>query len=436
MEKVLVVIPWLTTHVYALFSQGNEGAARVFLATVVLTAAVTTLFVTVRRTDGGWAAWWSAQRGRMWALVVAGVATGTAAAVAGAMDSHVPWFAASAALITVLSASRWSTGEGAKLLGATIVGMVIAEVATQIAPASPHGFAAVVVASLAIGWLFGLGPSVVMVPLTALFAFISGPVTSTLIFDRCVVATVGVIVGMLFVPLAFPTSPRTQLRKVVARISTELSELLADMSAGVSSGDVELATAEQWLRRSRTLLDELDELAATTNAATQSAARSPFQPSESARSMRRSARSLWHSCEAANTVARSIFDALSHGSDIPVNLGEVLESTAEVFAAPEVILESAVPGPIPDVVAEARSAAASAARDSKDLEDTSMLILSGAVVDALTRMVESADGSAEALDAARPIPPKPIVEVSRGPRRRGQERRHRAEASCTGTAQR
>ncbi|MBU2666809.1 FUSC family protein [Actinoplanes bogorensis] len=362
-------------------------------------------------------------------VVVAAIAAGLAWTAAGILGLAGPVIAAISATLSVQISSHASLREGAKRLVATVAAIGVAVGVWHFFGLHWWSVAVIAGCGLALGRLLLLGDGAVAVPATSLGILVAGSsVTEAFMWQRVAATALGIVVGVILSPLVGGETPLERARLKLAQLSTEIALLLGDLGAGARGG-YDQDEAAGWLARSRALDEDLAGAVTAVEDLRKQARWSLMTPVAQVVPLQQTLRAMEHGVAQVNSVARSMFDAAADPSaaDVPPQVGQVLTTAAEAFAAhaglvsepdPEAAPEHAHDvtrdaGHLDDLLADLREAPRRTLRTVRsELADTGVLVLTGSIMNDVDRMAGSLARSAPALAVGEPEPEAGIPAVS------------------------
>lgn len=332
----------------------------------------------------------------LWWIGVTSLATATAWTAALVLHIANPVVPAAAALVTVtLSVSR-SLKTGVSLLVGTALALLVAFGLYRLWGIHVWTVAVLVAISLAIGLIARLGPQgALQIPATALFTYVLGQqLTDEVILQRIVATLIGVVIGLLFSFIAHPERTDERLITSLAVLNERLGDLLVTMGQRCTEGATRRDAAE-WLTASR-------ELAADVAAAGKAIEESGLAGHFAVGAVRARGRALvaqhavlLQATQHVSAIARGLFDATSGGRVVQTeNLGSFLVSTGTVLnvhaeAMPRTIRRGGeTPTGVMRAISDVETHRSRSVASIKDSDDTQELLLGGAIVTDLDRLVE------------------------------------------------
>lgn len=355
---------------------------------------------------GKTAQWGWARRGGARLIFVTAIAAGLTWHIAVMFGMQTPVTAAIAATLTIQAAVHTSLNVGFSRIGATIVGLILAVACISILGITALSITVVVFVTLIAGRFMGLGAEgSQMVPATSLGVFVAGVGLDSDILSERVIATIfGVVMGVILSSFAHRETANEKATNEVEKVNNDLSNLLADLAKGVSEG-INAEKAKLWLESSRLLNVDFNKAKEYTQEALIAARWGTNKTKKEALNLVKQTKSLAHSCEQVNSIARAFFDLTQKNKSelFPTGLSEVLEKASEAFAvnadnfnddASTTISNSIVS----DAINEIKEERVKAVNIVKDINDTGVWLLSGSVLNDVDRMIESLDKSAPALN--------------------------------------
>ena len=270
-----------------------------------------------------------------WADVLQAVKTVVAAVIAWVLATkvfHLPqsFLAPWAALLVVHATVYRTFSQGARQVGAAVLGVLVAWVVGNSLALDPVSVAVAMTAGLVLGavpWLSGQGTTVAA---TAVIVLSTGFANNdNVLVSRLADTAIGIVTGLL-VNFAFwpPLRARTAIAAMDA-LDVEIGELLGDMGDGLAAGCTP-EDVQGWVDRTRDLDEDLDRAWALVRQARESAR---LNPRRSAGALRGAHRweGLLRRLEQALAETRSMAQTLQHGMD---ETGE----WQSVFREPYVVL--------------------------------------------------------------------------------------------------
>jgi len=334
-----------------------------------------------------------------WWITVTAVAAAVAWAAASLAGIGSPVPAAVAAVLTVALSVNRSLRTGISLLGATAAALLVAFGLYQVWGLHVWTAGVIVAISLAIGRMMRLGAEgSLQIPATALFVYVLGEgLTNEVIIHRIAATLLGVVIGMVFSYIAHPETPDQRLTERLSELSTRLAAVLTDIGTHAANGCTRRQAA-QWLTECRTLAvdvrrlgETLDELAlgSRVTVSTSRAHRSKGQ------AIRDQYTVLQQTTGQVNDIARGLFDATARGDVVvPEGISAMLTSTGAALSVHAASMAASIEqgGDPPtgvihalDAVVEGRSRSV---ESLKHVEDTGALLLGGAIVTEVDRLLE------------------------------------------------
>lgn len=336
----------------------------------------------------------------IWWIAVTSIAACAAWSVSLIVGLSSPVPAAVAAVLTVALSLNRSLRTGVSLVGATAVALVVAFVLYQAWGLHVWTAGVIVAASLVIGRVMRLGAEgSLQIPATALFVYVLGEnLTDEVILNRILATLLGVAVGVLFSLIAHPERPEERITENLSDLGHRLADLLVSM--GDTAG--ERATrreAAEWLTQARKLSFEVRELGSEIDELALGRRFAVGAERAVGRALRDQFALIESTCAHVNDIARGIFDATSRGSVVlPEGFGDLLASTGNALSIHADAMPRGLEDRDPDtgvlraleVVEEDRSRSVATI---KELDDTGALLLGGALVTEVDRMVDRLSGS-------------------------------------------
>lgn len=337
----------------------------------------------------------------MWWIAITSIAACAAWAASLLVGLKSPVAAAVAALLTVALSLNRSLRTGISLVVATAVALILAFVVYQAWGLHVWTAGVIVATSLIIGRVMRLGTEgSLQIPATALFVYVLGEgLTDGVIINRILATLLGVAIGLLFSFIAHPERPEERITDTLADLGRRLGDLLVAMGDSAERAATRRQAAE-WLTEARRISlevrevgQEIDELGLGKKLAV-----------GSERAVGRALRDQYALLESTtahvNDIARGIFDATSGGSVmLPDGFAGLLASTGAALTVHADSLPQSLEDGDPatgvlralEVVEEERSRSVASI---KELDDTGALLLGGALVTEVDRMVDRLSTSA------------------------------------------
>lgn len=337
----------------------------------------------------------AAQWTTAWLIAV----TAIAAAVAwlGALLLHLssPVPAAVGAVLTVALSINRSLRTGLSLILATAAALTLAFVLYRVWGIHVWTVAVLVAASLIIGRVVRLGrEGALQIPATALFVYVLGDqLTNQVILQRMLATLLGVAIGVAFSFVAHPERPEQRVTEQLADASRRLGVLLERIGERTSLG-VTRREAAEWLTQSRELAVEVEAIGDALDDLHLGGRFALGSERSRGRALRRQYAVVFHTSQHVHDIAHGIFDATNGGAVVKAEaLGAMLSRTGAALEVHARTLPKSIDQVEPptgllralDAVEEER--ARSVAR-LKSMDDTSALLLGGAIVSEVDRMVD------------------------------------------------
>ena len=334
-----------------------------------------------------------------WWIAITAVAASVAWTVASVVGLSNPVPGAVAAVLTVALSANRSLKTGFSLVVATAAALLIAFALYQVWGMHVWTAGVIVAVSLVIGRAMRLGADgALQIPATALFVYVLGEgLTNDVIIHRIAATLLGVVIGIAFSFIAHPETPEQRITEQLSELSSRLGVVLTDIGTHSAHGFTR-DQATGWLSECRALAVEvrrlgetLDDLAigSRVQVATGRARRTRAQ------AIRDQYTLLQQTTGQVNDIARGLFDATSRGDvAIPEGISAMLASTGVALSRHASSLASSIEqgGDPPtgvlnalDAVGEDRS---QSVQSLKNVDDTGALLLGGAIVTEVDRMVE------------------------------------------------
>ena len=253
----------------------------------------------------------------LWTEVVQVLKTVLAAVLAWLVATRVlhlpqsflaPW----SALLVVHATIYRTFSEGARQVGASAAGVVLAWAAGNSLGAGPVALGAAMLLGLAVGSTPWFAGQFTAVAATALFVITTGTADDdhmlwTRLADTAIGIAVGLVVNLVVWP---PLRARTAISAMNA-LDDEIGELLRDMGDGLAAGTAG-ADVEGWIDRTRRLDEDLDRAWALVRQARESARMNPRRPAAQLREPREWM-ALLEREEQAIAEIRSMAQTVQHG---------------------------------------------------------------------------------------------------------------------------
>jgi uncharacterized membrane protein YgaE (UPF0421/DUF939 family) len=339
-------------------------------------------------------------------VLVTGAAAGIAWSAAETLHLAGAVIAAISATLSVQMSSFASVREGAQRLVGTIAGIAVTVGVWHAFGLTWWSIAVIAGCGLAAGRLLRLGDAAAHVPLTSLGIVVGGSaVTEEFAWQRVAAVSLGILVGVILSPLVGGMTPREQARHKLAHLSGEIARLLGRLGAGVADGYTR-DQAAAWLERSRELAEDVEDAVTAVDELSRQARWSPTTSATRVEPLRRTLRALEHGVHQVNSVARSMFDASAtpHASPVPPQIGQVLTTAAEAFAAHATVVAdpgtdaTADAGHLHQLLDDLRESRKRTLRTVRtEIDDTGVLVLTGSIITDIDRMAGSLERSAPAL---------------------------------------
>ncbi len=218
-----------------------------------------------------------------------------------------------------------------------------------------------------------------------------------MVIHRIVATLLGVIIGMVFSFIAHPETPDQRLTEQLSELNTRLAAVLTDIGTHAANGCTRRQAA-QWLTECRTLAVDVRRLGETLDDLALGS-RVSVASSQTHRSKGQAIRDqytvLQQTTGQVNDIARGLFDATARGDVVvPEGISAMLASTGAALSVHASSMAASIEhgGDPPtgvihalDVVVEGRSRSV---QDLKNVEDTGALLLGGAIVTEVDRMLD------------------------------------------------
>ncbi len=263
------------------------------------------------------------------------------------LDSHQPFLAPLAALITVHATVYQSVRGAAQHVLAVLAGVLLAFLAARTLGVEWYSLGLVLVVALVIARWQRLGDSALQVPTTALLALtIAGGVQDTALEARVVETLVGAVIGAATNLLVLPPVHLRSSRDAIASIASGVARLLRSVADGVRD-EWGRDEAQDWLERARRLDMLVREARSTTEQGRESlrlnprANRSalPIDPA----ALDRAVDSLEHVVVQCRSITATLLDAVTEDGDRLLT-GDFLSTYAEVLIDVAVAFEALADG--------------------------------------------------------------------------------------------
>lgn len=288
-----------------------------------------------------------------------------------------------------------------QVVGATVGGLVIAEAA--IATFGPGVSASLVTlaAAVLLGQLLGLGlEGGAATAVTGVLSTTLGTqLTDTVAVGRILSTLIGALVGLAFVWVINITAPTRKAEQTLAELAHRVAELLAEVASRTEEG-MDAPRSEKLLVTSRELLKDvqdsqsvfLDVIATSRVRGSGAVARATALTEEY--------RIVEHAAESVNNMCRSMYDAVRAGTAVPAELGVAIEAAAEAWSTHASVETN--DRDLELVLERAGEAAEQAVATVRNLDDTTELILSAAVLADMERLMQGPRGEAAAASVEDP----------------------------------
>ncbi len=334
-----------------------------------------------------------------WWIMVTSVAAAVAWAAASVVGIAAPVPAAVASVLTVALSLNRSLRTGVSLVAATAAAMIAAFALYQVWGLHVWTAGVLVAVSLVIGRVMRLGSDgSLQVPAMALFVYVLGEgITNDVVVQRIFATLIGVVVGVVFSFIAHPERPQERVTEQLSDISYRLGALLVQIGRDTSDGCTRRQAAE-WLTASRSLAVEvrkmgetLDDLAMGSPMMANAARSRPTR----GQAIRDQFTVISQTTAQVNDIARGLFDATARGDvAVPDGLGAMLTSTGAALEVHASAMSTLIGegGEPPTGVLRALDAVAEermrSAASLKTLDDTGALVLGGAILTEVDRMID------------------------------------------------
>jgi len=254
-----------------------------------------------------------------WTEVVQVVKTVAAAVIAWMVATrlwHLPlsFLAPWAALLVVHSTVYRTFSEGARQVGGTVLGVLVAWAAGNLFGLGPTSVAVALLAGFATGalpWLKGQGTAVAA---TAVVVLTTGFATNdTMLVHRLADTAIGIATGLL---VNFVVWPPLRARTAIAAMNAlddRIGELLGDIGDGLAAG-CSREDVRAWVDRTRDLDEDLDRAWALLRQARESARMNPRRSAVALRNPQEWL-ALLRRLEQAVAETRSMAETIDHGMD-------------------------------------------------------------------------------------------------------------------------
>lgn len=337
----------------------------------------------------------AAQWTTAWLIAVTALAASVAWLGALLLHLSTPVPAAVGAVLTVALSVNRSLRTGLSLLLATAAALILAFVLYRTWGIHVWTVALLVAASLIIGRVVRLGrEGALQIPATALFVYVLGDqLTNQVIVQRMLATMLGVAIGVAFSFVAHPERPDQRVTEDLSDASRKLGALLDEIGRCTSLG-VTRREATEWLTRSRELAVEVESIGDALDELHLGGRFAVGSERSRGRALRQQYAVVLHTSQHVHDIAHGIFDATTGGAVVKAEaLGAMLSRTGAALEVHARTLPKSLDQVAPstgllralDAVEEER--ARSVAR-LKSMDDTSALLLGGAIVSEVDRMVD------------------------------------------------
>lgn len=347
----------------------------------------------------------AAQWATAWLIAITAVASAVAWTGALMLRLQSPVPAAVAAVLTVALSLNRSLRTGLSLILATAAALGVAFGLYQVWGLHVWTVAVLVAAALVIGRVVRLGPEgALQVPAMALFVYALGDqLTDQVIVQRILATLLGVAIGVGFSFIAHPERPEQRLTDQLADASRRLGALLDEIGQRTAQGATR-RDAAQWLTTSRAISVDVDAIGDALDELHLGRRFAVGSERSRGRALRAQFTVVQHTSAHVYDIAHGIFDATAHGATVRAEaLGSMLSRTGAALEVHARTLPRSLDDGDPptgllralDAVEEERDR--SVAR-LKSIDDTSALLLGGAIVSEVDRMVDRLGSSAQEED--------------------------------------
>ncbi len=247
-----------------------------------------------------------------------------------------PW----AALLVVHATVYRTFSQGARQVGATVVGVVLAWAVGTALGLSPLTVGLALAVALAVGavpWFEGESTTAAATALIVLTTGFSDQ--DSMLLSRLFDTAIGVVVGLLVNLAVWPPLRRRTAIQAVDRIDGRIGELLVDMGVGVREGCSE-DVAEEWVDRTRGLDHELDSAWGLVRQARESAWMNPRRSAREVRDpqrwfalLRRMEQAVAEGRSLAGTLGQSAADVRDWHPEFRTAYAAALEEAGEAVCA-------------------------------------------------------------------------------------------------------
>ena len=330
-----------------------------------------------------------------WWIAVTAVAGATAWTAALLLDLASPVPAAVGAVLTVGLSLNRSLRTGASLIVATAAALLVAFALYRFWGLHVWTVAVLVAVALIIGRMLRLGPEgSLQVPATALFVYILGDqLTDDVILHRILATLLGVAIGVGFSYIAHPERPEERIGDRLADAGRRLGDLLVAMGS-LGTGECTRRRAAEWLTESRELSIEVRRIGEALDELALGKRFSIGIERNRGRALRDQCEVLQRTAFYVGDIARGLFDATGRGAvRMPDGIGRMLTSTGAAVG----VHADALPGLLdsdgtpPTGVLRALEQVdvdrSHSVASIKELDDTGALLLGGALVTEMDRVV-------------------------------------------------
>jgi len=337
----------------------------------------------------------AAQWTTAWLIAVTAIAASVAWLGSLLLNLSSPVPAAVGAVLTVALSVNRSLRTGLSLLLATAAALLVAFVLYRIWGIHVWTVAVLVAVSLIIGRLVRLGrEGALQIPATALFVYVLGDqLTNQVILQRMFATLLGVAIGVVFSFVAHPERPDQRVTEQIADASRRLGQLLDEIGRRTSTG-VTRRVAAEWLTRSRELAVEVEAIGDALDDLHLGGRLAMGSERTRGRVLRQQYAVVLHTSQHVHDIAHGIFDATAGGAVVKAEaLGAMLSRTGAALEIHAKTLPKSIDQAQPttgllralDAVEEER---ARSIERLKSMDDTSALLLGGAIVSEVDRMVD------------------------------------------------
>lgn len=214
-----------------------------------------------------------------WNDVVQLAKTATAAVIAWvlaaeAFDLPQPFLAPWAALLVVHATVYRTFSRGMRQVVAAVVGVLLAAAVGQLLGLDTLAIAALLVVGLLVGSLKWFGAEATTIAATALIVLTTGYSDDAMLISRLFDTGIGVVVGLLVNVVVWPPLRQRTAITAMDRLDDAIGVLLQDIGRELGKG-YEQEQVDDWIERTRTIDEDLDDAWALVRQARESARMNP-----------------------------------------------------------------------------------------------------------------------------------------------------------------